>query len=143
MNAPPSSGPTTEAIPKTAAMSPWKTLLFSNGTTAIRTAIAPFIIPAAPSPVIARPRINTTEDGAAPLIADPTSKTPIAVMKMDFGELKGKGSRVVMQREYRRPQKSWKAQSVSMYELPYQPMWLSELKASVMMGMAGTRMFLS
>jgi hypothetical protein len=64
---PPVAGPTTEATPKTAPVSPCH---FPRSRGAIRspiTAIASGIRPPAPSPWIARPRISTVMDGARPL----------------------------------------------------------------------------
>lgn len=72
---------------------------------------APAKIPAPPTPAIARPMIKASELGAAPHIAEPTSKMKMAVKKTHFT-----GKKV-----YSLPNISWKAQVVSRYELPYQP----------------------
>lgn len=46
---------------------------------------APEVIPAFPKPAKARPTIKMVELGAAPQIADPTSKKPIDTRKTHLG----------------------------------------------------------
>lgn len=47
----------------------------------VRMTVAPENIPVAPMPATARPTMNTVEFGAAPQMAEPTSKTTTAVRK--------------------------------------------------------------
>jgi len=75
-----------EAMPNTAPKKPCHSGLFARGRTdSIRT-IAPDMMPADPIPAIALPIMKATEFGAAPHIADPTSKRPIKPKKIYFGE---------------------------------------------------------
>jgi len=75
---PPSNGPATDAMPKTAPMRPKYSGLFSSGAANNIKVIEPVNKPDAPIPAIARPQINPTEFGAAPQIAEPTSKTTMS-----------------------------------------------------------------
>jgi hypothetical protein len=48
--------------------------------------ITPHITPAEPNPAMARPTMKAVEVGAAPQIADPSSKNKIPDRKTHFGE---------------------------------------------------------
>lgn len=85
VKAPPSSGPITEEIPKTAPNRPLYNGLLARGMTDTIRIIAPFIMPAVPTPAIARPMMNAIEFGAAPHSADPISKTVMQMRKTYFG----------------------------------------------------------
>src|SRR3569833_2647236 len=74
--------------------------------------------PPAPSPAMARPMIKATEFGAAPQIAEPISNKSTAAKKEYFT------SRIA----YIFPNTRRKAQLVSRYAVPYQPMSLVEPK---------------
>lgn len=92
----------TEEIPKVAPINPVKKLLFLNGVLSAMMIKHPLNIPPPPMPAIARPIIRARELGAAPQTALPTSKRPIAERNTHF----------VLNREYARPNGSWKAQVV-------------------------------
>jgi hypothetical protein len=62
--------------------------LFSIGVVCVRITMAPPDMPAEPTPAIARPNMNAVEFGAAPQMAEPTSKRTTAIEKMIFGEWK-------------------------------------------------------
>lgn len=62
----------------------------------------PAMIPPDPNPAIALPMTRATELGAAPQIADPTSKNRIAAKNTPF----------TLKNEYSLPQSNWKAQLV-------------------------------
>jgi len=57
-----------------------------SGMTCVMMTVAPFCIPADPTPAMARPTINALEFGAAPQIAEPTSKTMAAARNRIFVE---------------------------------------------------------
>ena len=82
LKAPPKSGPTTLAIPQTAPITPVNAGLFAKGTDFAIMISAPENIPDPPIPAIALPTIRTTELGAAPDMADPTSKIKTAGTKL-------------------------------------------------------------
>lgn len=75
MKAPPSSGPMTDDIPNKAPTMPTKMGLFLNGTICVTMTVDPAVMPAQPTPAIARPMMKAVELGAAPHRAEPTSKT--------------------------------------------------------------------
>jgi hypothetical protein len=77
--------------------------------------------PPAPRPAIDLPRMNVIEFGAAPQSAEPTSKSTIDVKKTGL----------MLKQVYIFPNTSWKAQLVSMYAVPYQPISLAELNSLV------------
>jgi hypothetical protein len=97
---PPTSGPTTDAKPKTipkkatrisyrphpylTANLPWNTGLFSNGTMGIIIIMEPVKIPADPKPAMARPVMKIGELGAAPHRAEPISKMRTQIKKVLF-----------------------------------------------------------
>lgn len=81
----PSRGPTTDAIPNTAPKRPIHFGRDLSGVTLTRRTTAPVIMPAAPIPAIARPKIKAMELGAAPQIALPISKMPMMMRKMYLG----------------------------------------------------------
>lgn len=82
--------------------------------------------PAPPIPEIARPRINASDDGAAPETTDPTSKMSKAAKNTHF----------MAYSAYSLPKKSWKHVMVIRYEEPYQPMSSRELNSEVILGTA-------
>ncbi|KAL8789124.1 MAG: hypothetical protein Q9195_006990 [Heterodermia aff. obscurata] len=86
VNAPPSNGPATDAIPNTDPKIPWYTGLFANGIIFTIMIIAPFIMPAAPNPDTARPTMKALDVGAAPQSTEPISKMTIMLKKTHLGE---------------------------------------------------------
>lgn len=60
--------------------------LFSMGVTCIKMTTAPPEMPDEPMPAMARPMMKAVELGAAPQIAEPTSKRATAARKTSFGE---------------------------------------------------------
>lgn len=126
MKATPRMGPRTLAIPKTAPKRPNNAGRLCKGTTGINMLKAPCSIPALPSPAIARPTIRLMELGAAPQIAEPTSKIPMKVIKVHFTSYK----------VYNLPIERQKAAAVSRYANPYQPTSLREPKSFVIVGIA-------
>ena len=70
---------------------------------------------------MARPTMNATELGAAPQMAEPTSNRTTAV----------KNTTLTEKSVYSLPKTSKKAQLVSRYAVPYQPMSLVEAKSFV------------
>lgn len=82
MNAPPSNGPTTLAIPHIAPMMPVKAGRFARGTDLAMMINAPEKMPAPPMPAIARPTMRATELGLAPQIAEPTSNVARALINV-------------------------------------------------------------
>ena len=72
MNAPPASGPATEAIALTPPTEAKNMGRCFSGTIYAMTVNAPEKIPAPPDPAIARPTISATEVGATPQINEPT-----------------------------------------------------------------------
>ena len=83
---PPSSGPTTEEIPKTAPKAPCTAGRFRSGKVLRRIVTAPLTIPELPSPATARPIMKATEFGAAAQMMDPISKMPMRMRNTHFGE---------------------------------------------------------
>ena len=71
---PPIRGPNTEDIPKIIPKIAEYVGLLWRGTRGMIMIMAPANTPADPNPAIARPIIKDMELGAAPQIADPTSK---------------------------------------------------------------------
>jgi hypothetical protein len=71
----------------------------------------PDITPPVPRPASALPRMKATEFGAAPQRAEPASNIRIAVRKVAL----------TLKTVYSFPKTSWKAQLVSRYAVPYQP----------------------
>lgn len=59
---------------------------FSRGKIWVRMTEDPENIPAEPIPAMARPMMKAVELGAAPQIAEPTSKTTTAARKIIFVE---------------------------------------------------------
>ena len=92
----------------------------------MRITMAPDMMPADPSPATARPMMKATEVGAAPQMAEPISNSAMAVRK----------TALMLKKVYSLPYISWKAELVSRYALPYQPMSVTEWKSSVIFGMA-------
>lgn len=88
--------------------------------------IPPFMIPAEPTPAMARPMMNVTEFGAAPQMTEPTSNIKMTAKKVYFGE----------QNVYTRPRMSWKAHAVRLKALPYHPISLRLWNSFVICGMA-------
>lgn len=78
MKAPPISGPQTEAMPYILPSSAAYLARFSTGTDRVIMMKLPAKIPADPTPAMARPMIKAVEFGAAPQIADPSSKMMMA-----------------------------------------------------------------
>jgi hypothetical protein len=70
--------------------------------------------------------MKATEFGAAPQMAEPASKRRMDVRKVAL----------MLKKAYSFPNTSWKAQPVSRYAVPYQPISLAELNSSVIWGMA-------
>ena len=103
MNAPPSRGPTTLAIPYMPPMKPVYTGLFSSGDELANIISAPENKPEAPRPAMARPTMRAIELGATPQISEPTSK-----MKRVSRNI-----HLILKKVYSRPKKSWKADKVS------------------------------
>src|SRR3569833_1240519 len=89
--------------------------------------------PPAASPAMARPMIKATEFGAAPQIAEPISHKSTAAKKVYFT------SRIA----YIFPNTRRKAQLVSSYAVPYQPLSVVEPKSLVIWGSAGDMSSLS
>lgn len=81
----------------------------------------PESIPPEPTPAMARPNMKAIEFGAAPHRAEPTSNRKIDVMNVTL----------MLNTVYSLPNTSWKAQLVSMYAVPYQPMSSAELNSLV------------
>jgi hypothetical protein len=81
VKAPPRRGPTTEARPKILPIMLWYIGRFARGTVWTIMIIEPEKMPEEPSPAMARPIMSAVEFGAAPQIADPTSKIRIARRK--------------------------------------------------------------
>ena len=80
-NAPPRSGPTTEAIPYAEPTSPvTRGLCFGLAAKAM-IVYAPDPTPAPPSPAIARPTMSAVDVGATPQIKLPSSNKKSAKMK--------------------------------------------------------------
>jgi len=77
VNAPPSNGPITEEIPKTAPKNPWNIGRFANGIVCTIMTTVPENRPAEPRPAMARPTMRAFDVGAEPQMADPTSKRAI------------------------------------------------------------------
>jgi hypothetical protein len=82
---------------------------------------------------MALPRMKATEFGAAPQRAEPVSNSRTDVRKVAL----------MLKQAYSFPNTSWKAQLVSRYAVPYQPISLAELNSSVILGMAVEMMSLS
>lgn len=83
-------------------------------------------MPADPSPATARPMMKATELGAAPQRAEPASNSVMA----------DRNTTLMLKKVYNLPNMSWKAELLSRYALPYQPMSVTEWKSSVICGMA-------
>ena len=82
--------------------------------------------PPAPSPAILRPKIKAIEFGAAPQIAEPISNSKTAARKVFL----------TFKKVYILPKTNKKAQLVSRYDVPYQPMSSTEWNSLVICGMA-------
>ena len=74
VKAPPIRGPITDEIPKTMPNMLWNIGRLGSGIIGIMIIMAPEKMPALPKPAMARPKINKGEVGAAPHMAEPTSK---------------------------------------------------------------------
>jgi len=85
VNAPPSKGPMTEAMPKTAPMTPVYIGRLWRGTALTSITIAPENIPQEPRPAIARPAMKAFELGAEPQITEPTSKIAMQLSQTTLG----------------------------------------------------------
>ena len=83
-------------------------------------------MPPDPKPAIVLPSIKAIELGAAPQRAEPVSNSRIDVRKVAL----------TLKNLYSFPNTSWKAQLVSRYAVPYQPISPAELNSSVIWGMA-------
>lgn len=83
-------------------------------------------MPPDPRPAMVLPRMKVIEFGAAPQRAEPASNSRIDVRKMAL----------MLKRVYSFPKTSWKAQFVSRYAVPYQPISPAELNSFVIWGMA-------
>ncbi len=83
-------------------------------------------MPPDPKPAMLLPRIKAIELGAAPQRAEPTSNNAIEVKK----------TALMLNKVYIFPNTSWKAQLVSRYAVPYQPISSAELNSLVIWGMA-------
>lgn len=83
-------------------------------------------IPPPPRPAMALPSMKVTEFGAAPQRAEPASNRTIDIKKMGL----------TLKTVYIFPKTSWKAQLVSKYAVPYQPISFAELNSLVIWGMA-------
>jgi hypothetical protein len=75
---------------------------------------------------MALPKMKAMEFGAAPQTADPTSNRTIEPRK----------TVLTANTVYSFPNTSWKAQLVSRYAVPYQPMSPAEVNSFVIWGMA-------
>ena len=75
---------------------------------------------------MALPRIKATEFEAAPQRAEPASNNRMDVRKVAL----------TLKKVYSFPNTSWKAQLVSKYAVPYQPISPAELNSLVIWGMA-------
>lgn len=65
---------------------PWKAGAFSGGTRRLMMIKAPENKAAAPTPEMARPTMNATEDGASAVMSEPISKMMSADMKTHLAE---------------------------------------------------------
>ena len=65
---------------------PWYTGRLASGMTLTMITMAPFIMPAAPKPDIARPMMKAFDVGAAPHMTDPISKMKMMARKTRLGE---------------------------------------------------------
>lgn len=74
VKAPPIKGPNTDEIPNTIPNMLWNIGRLGRGIIGIMIIMAPEKMPALPKPATARPKIKTGEVGAAPHMAEPTSK---------------------------------------------------------------------
>lgn len=81
---PPSSGPTTEAVPKTAPMRPVKAGRFAGSTEKAMMVYAPDAIPAPPAPAMARPTIKVVLFLATPQMREPSSKMKMLIKKLSL-----------------------------------------------------------
>jgi hypothetical protein len=97
-----------------------------NGTEVGRRLTLPAIMPAAPTPAIARPTMKAIELGAAPQIAEANSKRRTLARRTGF----------VGKKAYSLPKRSWKQQLVRVYALPYQPTSDKALNSLLMLGIA-------
>src|SRR5205807_6001325 len=86
----------------------------------------PARIPAAPIPATALPIMNAIELGAAPQMAEPTSKSNMLRSRTIF----------TLYIEYIFPNMSWKEPHVIRYALAYQPISGRDLNSLVMSGIA-------
>lgn len=82
VKAPPIKGPNTDEIPNTMPNMLWNIGRLGRGIMGIIIIIAPEKMPALPKPATARPKIKTGEVGAAPQMAEPTSKMRTEVKKV-------------------------------------------------------------
>jgi hypothetical protein len=83
-------------------------------------------MPPDPRPAMVLPRMKATEFGAAPQRAEPVSNSRMDVRKVAL----------MLKKVYSFPNTSWKAQLVSRYAVPYQPISPAELNSLVIWGMA-------
>lgn len=74
VKAPPIKGPNTDEIPNTIPNMLWNIGRLARGIMGIIIIMAPEKMPALPKPATARPKMKTGEVGAAPHMAEPTSK---------------------------------------------------------------------
>ena len=72
----------TEARPKTNPKRPWNAGRRCSGIMGIMISIVPEKIPADAAPATALPTMKMTDEGAAPQIAEPISKTMTLMMKV-------------------------------------------------------------
>jgi hypothetical protein len=99
---------------------------FLSGIIWDTTTKLPVRIPALPSPAMERPMIRAIEVGEIPHISDPTRNIPSETIYDHF----------MLNIVKIRPYNGWKADAVSRYEDPYQPMSSGELNSLVMKGIA-------
>ena len=83
-------------------------------------------MPPDPRPAMDLPKMKATEFGAAPQRAEPASNSRTDVRKVAL----------MLKTVYSFPKTSWKAQLVSRYAVPYQPISPAELNSLVIWGMA-------
>jgi hypothetical protein len=91
VKAPPIKGPNTDEMPNTIPNMLWNIGRLARGIIGIMIIMAPEKMPALPKPAMARPKIKTGEVGAAPHIAEPTSKIITEVKKVLTSFVNGQG----------------------------------------------------
>lgn len=106
---------------------------FSGATLTATTIKAPWKIPAAPIPAIARPTIRADDVVALPQTAEPTSKNKMADNRIPLSENEA----------YMAPKTSWNEQLVRRYAVPYQLTSSRAWNWSTIRGMAVDKMVLS